>query len=767
MTPDPTNPHLPAAPSPGALRLQQASVALSRRFLEVGSADELERTLAHAAHVVATELGVPHVGLFEVFDHLGLLQGRAGVLDGELVGADGAALMRLPTGRGSMPGYTLLAEHTIVSHDLLADRRFVALAPTLGVFARSAVNAPVGWGGRPWGVLGVYDVQSRVWSPDEVAFVESVANSLGLLLRSVDLAAERHRAGRLADLATAAGGLGRWSWNADLGEVELDDVARAIFTPGGDHAQVDTDVFRTLVHPDDRVGLLAAVAEALRSGEVLRATFRVIRPDGGEPRRVECLGQVWTRIGGPPRMAGVVADLTGHDDHGAHARLVAEQVARHRAEQAGARLATLSEASALFFQSLDPDVILVSLAEFCVPLLADLCRIDLPDDNGRLRARAVRGGTDTQRAALDALARFCPDDLQSLLERDQRGLADPAGPAGPADATPGTRIHDGIDAAALDVAASSPEHRRLLEDLSPTAVVVTPMVARGRVTGVLTLIDTGEGRRSAEHLALVEELAGRAALALDNSRQFESRSRMLDSLQAALTPPALPDPGLLVFAARYRAADPHAALGGDFYDVIDVGEGGWGAVVGDVCGRGHDAAALTGVVRHTVRAAVANDPRPRQVLRQTNAAVFTQLDEFRFCTATYLHASPSGAGGGGVRVVASGAGHPRPVVVRAAGGAELLECGGVPLGVVADPEVTEAEVDLAPGDAVVLYTDGVTEARNLSGLFGEERLLEVLAAAAGGSAEEIAGALDDAVRAHRAGGDDDLAILVIQAAGTH
>lgn len=232
MTPDPTNPHLPAAPSPGALRLQQASVALSRRFLEVGSADELERTLAHAAHVVATELGVPHVGLFEVFDHLGLLQGRAGVLDGELVGADGAALMRLPTGRGSMPGYTLLAEHTIVSHDLLADRRFVALAPTLGVFARSAVNAPVGWGGRPWGVLGVYDVQSRVWSPDEVAFVESVANSLGLLLRSVDLAAERHSAGRLADLATAAGGLGRWSWNADLGEVELDDVARAIFIPG-------------------------------------------------------------------------------------------------------------------------------------------------------------------------------------------------------------------------------------------------------------------------------------------------------------------------------------------------------------------------------------------------------------------------------------------------------------------------------------------------------------------------------------------------------
>lgn len=661
-------------PVPGAdpSRLLLVTAALTRRVLDTAGGEAAASTIDHAVETVAAELGAPHVGLFEVFDHLGVLQGRSGVLDGQPVGG-GAAVMRLPTGRGSMPGFTLLAGGTIVTHDLLADRRFVALAPTLGVGARSAVNAPVGRGPQPWGVLGVYDVRSRVWTPEEVAFVESVAGLLALLLAAGD--------------------------------------------PAAGDAVVDPAADLPVVFDPATVGPAGSTAA------------------GG------------TAAGGAvPDRADTTVD-----------RLRAERTARHRAERAGARLATLAEATALFFQTLDTIVISEALAEFCVPDLADLCRIDLPDDHGRLRAGAVRGGTDAQRAALEALADHCPDDLAALLERDGTGRR-----AGP-DAPPSSRVYDRLDEATLDAAATSPEHRHLLAGLAPTSVVVTPLTARGRVVGILTLIDLGERSRPADLLDLVEELAWRAALALDNSQQFASRSRLLDSLQSSLTPRALPGPGRLVFAARYQAADPHAAVGGDFYDVIDLGEGGWGAVVGDVCGHGHDAAALTGLVRHSVRAAVVNDPRPHQVLRQTNAAVVSQLDDFRFCTATYVHTAPHGDG---VRVVAAGAGHPRPVVVRAGGGAELLECGGVPLGVVADPEPTEAEVILHPGDAVVLYTDGVTEARNPSGLFGEERLLEVLGAASGGTAEAIAGALDEAVRAHRSGRDDDLAILVIQVAAS-
>jgi sigma-B regulation protein RsbU (phosphoserine phosphatase) len=237
---------------------------------------------------------------------------------------------------------------------------------------------------------------------------------------------------------------------------------------------------------------------------------------------------------------------------------------------------------------------------------------------------------------------------------------------------------------------------------------------------------------------------------------------MVESLQSVLVPRALPDADGVGFAARYHAAGPSQGVGGDFYDVFEIADHRWGVLVGDVCGRGPDAAALTGLVRHSIRAAAVRDPRPLQVLAQTNDAVIDQIDDFRFCTATY--AMVERASGGVVARLAS-AGHPRPVVLRAGQPPELVACSGVLLGVVRRPELVEIDVHLAPGDALVLYTDGVTEARGVDGLFGEERLVEVLGAATGGSAEEIASALEAAVGAHRRSGTDDLAILVVQATG--
>jgi sigma-B regulation protein RsbU (phosphoserine phosphatase) len=235
---------------------------------------------------------------------------------------------------------------------------------------------------------------------------------------------------------------------------------------------------------------------------------------------------------------------------------------------------------------------------------------------------------------------------------------------------------------------------------------------------------------------------------------------MVDSLQSVLVPRALPDTEGLGFAARYRVGDRRNDVGGDFYDAFEIGDDEWGVMVGDVCGKGPDAAALTGLVRHSIRAAVVRDSRPIQVLSQTNDAVVGQIDDFRFCTATYMSVRRTTEG---ASVVVSSAGHPRPVVVRADGRTEMLDCSGVLLGVVRSPSLVEARLDLFPGDAVVLYTDGVTEARGEGGLFGDERLVAVLAGAAGGTADEIASALDDAVRAHHRGGEDDLAIVVVQA----
>jgi sigma-B regulation protein RsbU (phosphoserine phosphatase) len=223
----------------------------------------------------------------------------------------------------------------------------------------------------------------------------------------------------------------------------------------------------------------------------------------------------------------------------------------------------------------------------------------------------------------------------------------------------------------------------------------------------------------------------------------------------------LPHIDSLGLAARYRVAEADIEIGGDFYDVIEVGDACWGVVVGDVCGRGPEAAALTGLMRHSVRTSVVRESLPSRVLAQTNDAVLDQIDDARFCTAAYLRLEP-GPVGAPVRVLASSAGHPRPVVLRADGSAELVDCAGLLLGVVPSPALVDVELTLGAGDSIVLYTDGVTEARRGKELFGEQRLLDELRSLAGLDADGIAAGLDEVVRAFQDGANDDVAIVVVQ-----
>jgi phosphoserine phosphatase RsbU/P len=167
-------------------------------------------------------------------------------------------------------------------------------------------------------------------------------------------------------------------------------------------------------------------------------------------------------------------------------------------------------------------------------------------------------------------------------------------------------------------------------------------------------------------------------------------------------------------------------------------------------------------MRHSVRAAVVRESLPSRVLAQTNDAVLAQIDDARFCTAAYLRLEIGSSPGGPVRGWASSAGHPRPAVLRADGTAGLLDCAGVLLGVVASPPLVDVSLTLEPGDSVVLYTDGVTEARRGRDQFGEERLLDALRRLAGHGAEAIAAGLEHAVDRFRSGTDDDVAIMVVQ-----
>jgi sigma-B regulation protein RsbU (phosphoserine phosphatase) len=221
---------------------------------------------------------------------------------------------------------------------------------------------------------------------------------------------------------------------------------------------------------------------------------------------------------------------------------------------------------------------------------------------------------------------------------------------------------------------------------------------------------------------------------LDNARLYESRSRVAMTLQQALLPPALPDIEGIEIAARYRVAESGTEIGGDFYDLFEVGEGAWAVIVGDVCGKGTEAAALTGLFRHTVRAAAVRERLPSRVLALTNDAIIDQIDDSRFCTAVLARmvASPAGA-----RITLACGGHPSPLVLRADGAVEIVPATGTLLGVIRELSVPDVDVTLRPGDSLVLFTDGVTEARRGHVQFGETMLMDVLADVAGKSVDDV------------------------------
>jgi serine phosphatase RsbU (regulator of sigma subunit) len=286
--------------------------------------------------------------------------------------------------------------------------------------------------------------------------------------------------------------------------------------------------------------------------------------------------------------------------------------------------------------------------------------------------------------------------------------------------------------------------------------VVVPLIARGRVRGVLA---AGFDRAPAEDdLVLFEDLARRAALALDSARLYAERDHIARTLQQSLLPRELPRIPGVELAARYLAAGDGNEVGGDFYDCFATGSGDWALVIGDVCGKGAEAAAVTALARYTLRAASHHTRRPRAVLTELNEALLRDRLDYRFCTVLYASLTPRDDH---VSVCVAAAGHPLPIVVRASGDVEMVGSPGSLLGIVEVPELTEERVELEPGDALVLYTDGVTEADRSA---GPERLTAFLATRAGDDAAALAEAVErDALDAHGGPARDDVAVVVVRA----
>jgi serine phosphatase RsbU (regulator of sigma subunit) len=308
------------------------------------------------------------------------------------------------------------------------------------------------------------------------------------------------------------------------------------------------------------------------------------------------------------------------------------------------------------------------------------------------------------------------------------------------------------------------EHYDLVLRLGFSSYICVPLVARGRSLGSLTFLSCSPERRfGPADLAIAQEVAWRAALAADNARLFSERAYVARALQASLLPHTLPEIPGLELAARYLAAGEGNEVGGDFFDAFDAGYGTWALVVGDVCGKGPDAAAIAGLARHTVRAAALKERRPSRMLSLLNDAILGDADvgDARFCTVCAALVRPNRKG---ARLTLATGGHPLPWVLRADGTAEQVGSSGLIVGVFPETNVRDDVVDLAVGDALVLYTDGVVEERDDDRrTFGQEGLRQALVAQSGRSAAELVDAVVDAVTSFSGREPrDDVAVVVLR-----
>ncbi|MBL0803050.1 GAF domain-containing protein [Streptomyces sp. CZ24] len=398
--------------------------------------------------------------------------------------------------------------------------------------------------------------------------------------------------------------------------------------------------------------------------------------------------------------------------------------------------AFLAEASLQMAESLDVEETLRRVARMAVPAVAEGCMVHLADSRGTLSAVAVAHMASDAQARLREVAEDDPWLAKELLRGAERrhglvltGEDLEGGPFGPG--APGPPVR---------------------------AMSVSPLAARNRALGTLTFLysrDSADADRW-----LLTDLAGRAALAIDTSTLYEQRRRHVEELQRHLLPPGLPDCPGLELSAAYQVADDSLDVGGDFYDAVRVGDR-LAVFIGDVCGRGAEAAAYTGLARHTLRTLLENGTSPTAALARLNGALIAQRAS-RFVTALVAVLTPRGEGAWRVRV--ANAGHPLPHVARAGGEVSAVPAQGMLLGVVEQVAYRAVSLTLGPGDALVLHTDGLSEARAADGSFFEDRLPEAVARCVGENGGGADGLIGQAAR-FRVSGDDDTAVVIVQVEG--
>ena len=337
-----------------------------------------------------------------------------------------------------------------------------------------------------------------------------------------------------------------------------------------------------------------------------------------------------------------------------------------RAEQGHRFLARASQELA---SSLDYQETLRAVARLAVPAVADWCAVD------------VLAGDELERVAVEHVD---PARVALAREVQERYPPDPRADTGVWGVLRRGRaeLYREIPDELLVQTAVDEEHLELIRTVGLRSAMLAPMTLRDQVLGVISFVSAESGRRFDEHdLALAEDLALRAAAAVENARLFQTASTIAHTLQTSLLPPVLPELPGMELAAAYRPAGKGYEVGGDFYDVFSTADDQWYLVIGDVCGKGAEAAAVTALARYTIRAAAVRRRSPAAILRWLSDAMIQQSGGGgRFCTIACAHLD---LGRAPARVTVACGGHPLPLLVRADRSSEEVGAPGTLLGLVA------------------------------------------------------------------------------------
>ena len=481
-------------------------------------------------------------------------------------------------------------------------------------------------------------------------------------------------------------------------------------------------------------------------GEVAMSDIPSVRILRGEPARPLVIRTV-ERGSGVQRWnllkAAPLLDEAG--DVEATITIIEDVTDQKRAERHGTFLAQVSDVLA---SSLEYEQTLRNVAQLAVPDVADWCAVDLFDHDGDRQPVAV-AHVDPERLK-----------LAEELRQYEPGRLDPDQGLGLVHRTGEPLLYGQIPDEMLVLAAVDDRHLELLRTVGFRSVVIVPMRLGRKTLGAMTLV-SAESLRTLDRfdLQLAEQIASRAAVAIENARLYTERSAIAHTLQQSLLPQRLPDIPGYELASMYVPAIESSEVGGDFYDVWQT-EDSWMMIVGDVTGKGVDAATLTSLVRHTMRAASEFEQSPAALLARVDATLKRQ-ERQSICTALCIRLTEDQA------TIAVG-GHPLPLLLTADAVTEIGEHGPL-LGGFDEVMWRDTTFDLEPGSALLSYTDGVTDALGQNGTrYGPVRLRETLRDSTIRSASTVIETLGRALDEFQSGTHaDDTAALVLRRNGVN